>query len=216
MGTIRCLHEPDETEGGMSTTRLLVLGVVSGYGTAHGYLVHNELVSWGADEWANVKWGSIYHALRQLTKEGKLEAMPAEDGSGRVDYRLTPSGEETFHALLRTALSDAGPHADLLAAGLAFLAALPRTEAIELLERRLAALKEERDVIAPYVGSFDDWTEPGTEHVPELFGLWHHSADAAATWTAGLIERLRAGAYTFADEEPLVNRGNVPFREQRG
>lgn len=195
----------------MSTTRLLVLGVVSGYGTAHGYLVHNELVSWGADEWANVKWGSIYHALRQLTKEGKLEAIPADDGSGRVDYRLTKAGEETFLALVRAALSDAGPHADLLAAGLAFLTTLPRAEAIELLEQRLVALTGERDAIAPYVGSFDDWTEPGSEHVPELFGLWHHNAVTAATWTQGLIERLRAGAYTFADEEPLASREH-PFR----
>ena len=198
----------------MSTTRLLVLGVVSGYGTAHGYLVHNELVSWGADEWANVKWGSIYHALRQLAKEGKLEALPAEDGSGRIDYRLTPSGEEAFRALLRTALSDAGPHADLLAAGLAFLAVLPRAEAIALLEQRLAALEAAREVIAPYVGSFDDWKKPGTEHVPELFGLWHHNADIAAIWTAGLIERLRAGAYTFADDEPLASRDGTPFRER--
>jgi DNA-binding PadR family transcriptional regulator len=122
----------------MSTTRLLVLGVVAGHGTAHGYVVHNELTSWGADEWANVKWGSIYHALRQLAKEGKLEALPADDGSGRVDYRLTPAGQEAFESLLRTALSDAGPHADFLAAGLPFLATLPRAEVIELLERRLA------------------------------------------------------------------------------
>lgn len=201
----------------MSTTRLLVLGVVSGYGTAHGYLVHNELMSWGADDWANVKWGSIYHALRQLAKEGKLDAVPADDGSGRVDYRVTSSGHEAFLALLRSALSDAGPHADLLAAGLAFLSALPRAEAIELLERRLAALREDREAITPYLGSFDEWTEPGTEHVPELFGLWHHHAEAAAAWTAGLIERLRAGAYTFADEEPLTSgHQQPPFHHASG
>jgi hypothetical protein len=32
----------------------------------------------------------------------------------------------------------------------------------------------------------------------------------AAAWTQGLIERLRAGAYTFADEEPLASREH-PF-----
>jgi DNA-binding PadR family transcriptional regulator len=56
----------------MSATRLLVLGIVRGYGRAHGYRVGNDLVSWGADEWANVKWGSIYHALRALTQSGFL------------------------------------------------------------------------------------------------------------------------------------------------
>lgn len=71
---------------------------------------------------------------------------------------------------------------------------------IELLGRRLAALEAQRAAIAPVLGSYGDWTAPGTQHVPELFGLWHHNADQAAHWTAGLIERLRAGAYTFADD----------------
>jgi hypothetical protein len=30
----------------------------------HGYRVGHDPLSWGAGEWANVKWGSIYHALR--------------------------------------------------------------------------------------------------------------------------------------------------------
>jgi DNA-binding PadR family transcriptional regulator len=87
----------------VSTTRLLVLGVVAGHGTMHGYAVHNELVSWGADGWANVKWGSIYHALRQLAKEGKLEAVRAGDHPSRTDYRITPAGEEAFRELVRGA-----------------------------------------------------------------------------------------------------------------
>ncbi len=186
----------------MSTTRLLVLGVVAGNGTSHGYAVHQELVSWGADEWANVKWGSIYHALRQLEKEGQLESVRSGDGSGRLDYRLTEAGQEAFLGMVRAALSDAGPHADLLAAGLAFLSALPRREAIDVLERRLAALEAQRQAIEPYVGTHEDWPKPGEEHVPELFSLWHHNADQAIRWTAGLVERLRAGAYTMADEQP--------------
>jgi DNA-binding PadR family transcriptional regulator len=110
----------------VSTTRLLVLGVVAGWGTAHGYAIHNELVSWGADDWAKVRWGSIYHALKQLEREGKLSAAPAPDGSGRIDYSLTGEGREAFLDLVRGALADAGAHADRLAAGLAFLAVLPR------------------------------------------------------------------------------------------
>ncbi|GAB3213809.1 PadR family transcriptional regulator [Marinactinospora endophytica] len=179
---------------------MLVLGVVAGRDTAHGYAIHRELLSWNAQEWANIKWGSIYHALRQLTKEGKLEAVSGEDPTGRTDYRITPKGRAEFLELLRGALSSAGPHADLLSAGLAFMAALPRGEVIELLERRCGALEKERDDIAPVVGVADGWETPGTEHVPELFHLWYSNADHALTWTRGLIERLRAGAYTMADE----------------
>lgn len=185
---------------GVSTTRLLVLGVVAGQGTTHGYAVHAELLSWGADTWAHVRWGSIYHALRQLAKEGLLDAAPAPDHPSRTGYRITPSGQQAFADLVRGALADAGPHADLFAAGLAFLAALPRAEAAALLRRRLAALEGARVAIAPVVAAPGDWSGKGTEHVPELFGLWHDSADAAARWTAGLVERIEAGAYSFAGE----------------
>ncbi|NUT10617.1 MAG: PadR family transcriptional regulator, partial [Nonomuraea sp.] len=54
----------------MSATRLLVLGVVRLHGRAHGYLVGSELESWEAGQWAGLRSGSIYHALRQLAKEG--------------------------------------------------------------------------------------------------------------------------------------------------
>jgi hypothetical protein len=34
----------------------------------HGYRVGDDLLSWGAGEWANVEWGSIYHALRDALR----------------------------------------------------------------------------------------------------------------------------------------------------
>jgi DNA-binding PadR family transcriptional regulator len=81
----------------MSATRLLVLGVVRGYGRAHGYLVGNDLLSWGADEWANVKRGSIHHALEQLTKDEFLrEGWVAP---GRTDHEVTERGEAEFMRL---------------------------------------------------------------------------------------------------------------------
>ena len=183
----------------MSTTRLLVLGVVAGWGTAHGYAIHNELVSWGADDWAKVRWGSIYHALKQLEREGKLSAAPAPDGSGRIDYSLTDEGREAFLDLVRGALADAGAHADRLAAGLAFLAVLPRAEAVELLGRRLEGLRQQRAAIDPALR--DGTARPGrTGHVPELLSLWAYNAESAAAWTEGLIRRLKAGAYVMADD----------------
>lgn len=66
---------------GVSATRLLVLGVV------HGYRVGADLLSWGAGQWANVKWGSIYHALRQATRAGFLR-----------DHELTERGRPSLDA----------------------------------------------------------------------------------------------------------------------
>ena len=53
----------------MSSTRLLVLGVVRIFQPVHGYDVRRELLSWRVDQWANVAPGSIYNALKTLTKE---------------------------------------------------------------------------------------------------------------------------------------------------
>ncbi|MFI9813484.1 PadR family transcriptional regulator [Saccharothrix variisporea] len=177
----------------MSATRLLVLGVVRGYGVAHGYLIGNDLMSWGAGEWANVKWGSIYHALKQLTKEECLadeEVPPA-----RTDYRLTAKGEQEFQRLLRDALRRPETRPDMLGAGLALLPSLPRADAVALLHERLAALESRRDAARKQVG---EWTDP--PHVRELFGLWEHTASAGVEWTRGLLARLEEGAYAMAGE----------------
>ncbi len=177
----------------MSATRLLVLGVVRGYGRAHGYRVGSDLVSWGADEWANVKWGSIYHALRRLTADGFL--LDHDEVPGRTDYELTERGEAEFQRLLRDALRRPHPRPDLLGAALALLPSLPRADAVGLLRERLATLEEVRDKAAAQVAG---WADP--PHVRELFGLWEHNATRDADWTRGLLERLVAGDYPMAGE----------------
>src|SRR5918996_1312583 len=97
----------------MSAIRLLVLGAVRQHGRAHGYQVRGDLEFWGAHEWSNAKPGSIYHALKQMAKQGLLlEALV------RHDQKI-----------------------DELTAGVGFIVDLPRAEAIGLLRQRLAALE---------------------------------------------------------------------------
>ncbi|GAA3923217.1 PadR family transcriptional regulator [Actinomadura viridis] len=185
----------------MSATRLLVLGGVRRFGRAHGYEIRRELLSWGSDEWANVNPGSIYHALKQLAKEGLLrshEVAENDAGPPRTDYEITGRGEEEFLRLLRDALATVDVrHPESLSAALGFLTELPREEAIALLEARLEGLAEWRASVAPHLA--DEAGEP-LEHLRELLGWWVHQADGATEWTRGLIERLRGGAYVMAGE----------------
>ncbi len=178
----------------MSATRLLVLGVVRGYGRAHGYLIGNDLLAWEADRWANVKWGSIYHALAALTRSGSL--LDHVGVRGRTEYELTERGEAEFGRLLRAALRVPDRHPDQLGAALAFLPSLPRAEAISLLRERLATCEAaQRSAHERREG----WDWP--PHVRELFGLWAADAAGGAEWARGLIGRLEAGAYAM-DGEP--------------
>lgn len=76
----------------MSATSLLVLGLVRSLGRAHGYVIGKVLLSWRVDAWANTKTGSIYHALRSLTKERMLlclEVAQSDLGPPRVEYEIT-------------------------------------------------------------------------------------------------------------------------------
>lgn len=190
----------------MSATRLLVLWMVRGYGRTHGYVIGNDLLSWGADEWANVKWGSIYHALKTLTRDGLLRDV--YEIPGRTEYELTERGEDEFMSLLRGAVRTPKPRADFLGSALAMLPALPRDEAVRLLRERLAALEAARDKSQ---AQLDGWVDP--PHVAELFGLWTHEAQSGVEWTRGLIERLENGAYVMADEPNSPGRPGTWWRQ---
>ncbi|MES4902636.1 MULTISPECIES: PadR family transcriptional regulator [unclassified Streptomyces] len=187
----------------MSAIRLLVLGAVRQHGRAHGYQVRNDLEFWGAHEWSNAKPGSIYHALKQMAKQGLMVAHDVAPstagGPPRTEYELTDAGEEEYFRLLREALVRHDQKIDELTAGVGFIVDLPRAEAISLLKERVATLEEWRATVTahwmPPEAAPDAWG-----HIGEIMKLWVHSADSGAQWTRGLIERLEGGAYVMAGE----------------
>lgn len=187
----------------MSAIRLLVLGAVRQHGRAHGYQVRNDLEFWGAHEWSHAKPGSIYHALKQMAKQGLMRAHDVAPstagGPPRTEYELTAAGEEEYLKLLRDALLRHDQKIDELTAGVGFIVDLPRAEAIALLKERVAALEEWRAEVtrnwSPPQDSPGEWG-----HIGEIMKFWVHSADSGAEWTRGLIERLEGGAYVMAGE----------------
>ncbi|NUW04204.1 PadR family transcriptional regulator [Streptomyces sp. CAI 127] len=191
----------------MSAIRLLVLGAVRMHGRAHGYQVRNDLEYWGAHEWCNAKPGSIYHALKQMAKQGLLlahETAPSTAGGPpRTEYEVTEKGLDEYRALLRDAIRSYDRNMDVLSAAVGFIVDLPREEAVALLKERIEGIREWRDAVTEYYTP-----EEGPEslgHIGEIMNLWVHSADSGAEWTRGLIARIEGGAYTFAGEgDPFV------------
>ncbi|WP_406495324.1 PadR family transcriptional regulator [Streptomyces sp. NBC_00846] len=191
----------------MSAIRLLVLCAVRQHGRAHGYQVRNDLEYWGAHEWSNAKPGSIYHALKQMAKQGLLvahETAPSPAGGPpRTEYEITGRGNEEYFTLLRAALTSYDQKLDVLSAGLGGIVDLERAEVILLLKKRVAGLAAWRASVTDYYTP-----EAGPEslgHIGEIMNMWVHTADAGAQWTRGLIARIEGGAYTFAGEgEPFV------------
>ncbi|OON75347.1 PadR family transcriptional regulator [Streptomyces tsukubensis] len=191
----------------MSVIRLLVLGAVRQHGRTHGYQVRGDLEYWGAHEWSNAKPGSIYHALKQMAKQGLLSAHEtapsAVGGPPRTEYEITEAGAAEYLELLRAALVSHDQKPDILAAALGFIVDLPRDEAVTLLERRVRAIEKWRTCVAEYYTPGEGPVSLG--HIGEIMNFWVHSADTGAEWTKGLIGRIKGGAYTFAGEgEPFV------------
>ncbi|KIF68653.1 transcriptional regulator [Streptomyces sp. AcH 505] len=191
----------------MSAIRLLVLGAVRQHGRAHGYQVRNDLEYWGAHEWSNAKPGSIYHALKQLAKQGALlahEVAPSTAGGPpRTEYELTEAGTAEYFRLLRESLVSYDQKMDVLSAALGCIVDLERAEVVGLLGERLRAIQAWRDAVTEHY--VPDEGPESLGHIGEIMHLWIHSADTGAEWTRGLIRRIEAGAYTFAGEgEPFV------------
>lgn len=123
---------------------MMILGLVSWMQPVHGYDVRRELLSWHADEWANIQPGSIYHALKKLTDEGLLRAVgTAQVGArpARTSYEITPKGREEFGSLLRRYWWEYRQPVEPFLAAFSFLPALAREEAAAALRNRARLLE---------------------------------------------------------------------------
>lgn len=85
--------------------RLIVLGLLS-LQAMHGYEIQRVLKENRIDLWANLLPNSIYHALRQMVKEGfiKIQAEEKTGNRNRVIYAITEQGEQEFRKLLEVAI----------------------------------------------------------------------------------------------------------------
>jgi len=184
----------------MSAVRLLVLGAIARRGIAHGYGVHQDLTSWRADTWTNVKPGSIYHALEKLAAQGMIEPTNSGDstklGPARTEYAITGEGKQEFIRLLEAALKN--NDFQMAAAGIAFMELLPRARVIELLEERLDSLHS----TVSFLRTLPTQPIPAdpSKH-PELIGLWVGYFEYAVSSTESLLQALRSGSYLFIDEK---------------
>lgn len=186
-----------------SATRLLVLGCVRIFQPVHGYFLRRELVSWDIERWARIHPGSIYNALKTLTRAGLLAEIetPAGTRPQRTTYVITREGDEEFLALVRAGLLEVEDlQVFLTAVNMAY--ALPRDEVVRAIQTRIGLLE---GLLTETTGSIDSILDakdtPDTaSEVPRLLSA-HVRADIA--WAHEYLGRLRSGAYAFDGEPPL-------------
>lgn len=180
----------------MSSTRLLVLGVVRIFQPVHGYDVRRELLSWRANEWANIAPGSIYNALKSLAKDGFLELVGTDQVGGRPErtiYRLTLEGEEEFKNLLRETWWEVRPPLDPLLPGLCFMHGLKRDELLSAVQHRVTQIEGMLKHADFAVAGLPNKTTPA--HVRELFALSTARLAAEIAWAKAFVAHLERGDY---------------------
>ena len=183
---------------------MLVLGVVRQRGRIHGYGVQRELAAWRVETWTRVRPGSLYHALRQLTQEGKLRVavgVEGDPGQGRPVYEITSTGLVELVELVERALTSVDP--EQLSAGLACSPALPGDRVLELLRDQHRAVTANARRLGQLVPEFPDRHLP--PHQADLLALWHGLLATTADWTAGLIERLERETVAPPAADPVTS-----------
>lgn len=199
----------------MSTTRLLILGLVNWMQPVHGYDVRRELESWRTDEWANLAPGSIYHALRKLAAEGLLAEVSTERVGARparTTYRITPVGEAEFAELLRRYWWGYEQPSDPFLAGFGFLPALPRAEAVAALRNRARLLRASVDTHRFALAS--EWMRQSKPaHVGWMFELHVVRLEAEIAWCERVAGRLEAGEELYPPGMPTWPGVSIESRE---
>jgi DNA-binding PadR family transcriptional regulator len=184
----------------VTTTKLLVLGIVHMAEPVHGYDVRKELLSWRVDTWGNTAPGSIYNALKTLARDGMLEVVGTEQEGARparTTYRMTEDGRFELLSLVRGAWWDADPTPDQVMAGLSFMHLLPRAELVAALRQRAA---QQRGAQTNLEYQMPDIEKVKPPQVLEMFRLWHRQSGALAEWAEALADRLEAGELLTADD----------------
>ena len=173
------------------SVRLFVLGVVFEH-DCHGYEIREIARLWGLERWASIGAGSIYHALSRLETEGLIEQRGVEQQGARPPravYRVTPAGREAFTELLRECCRTAPVEGRSIDLALAFIANLPSSERLVLLQERQSMLEEQCRDLADRVerGSF------AASHIPWVNASVRHSLQrlrAEVSWNQAVLETV--------------------------
>ncbi len=175
----------------MSSTRLLILGVVRRLQPVHGYDVRRVLAKWDADAWAGVRSGSIYHALTSMNRDGLLEPVDTgrvRGGRARTRYRLTVTGEREYQRQLHQQWWSYEPVADPFLSAFSFVPDVPAMEAA-------AGLRHRADVLRDLCARLDGTTQDLAPHAAEMIELFLARARAEVEWCERVAVRAGNGEF---------------------
>jgi DNA-binding PadR family transcriptional regulator len=175
------------------------------------YQIATVLKERGKDNAVNINWGSLYTVVRNLEKNGFIEAVETQKEGRqpeRTVYRVTDAGRAELHDWLRELIGEPEREHTRLEAGLSDGMHLHPDEVAALLRGRLAALEEG-------IASEQKELETAGQQMPRIFLIeteYHHAlVKAEAEWIRGLLKEMDEGTLSGLDGWRYVHdTGSVP------
>lgn len=193
------LNEP------LSLARLFVLGLLEEE-DRHGYELVAIAERWAIHRWAGISIGSIYHALRKITKQGLAEVNKVEREGKRPErqvVRITEKGRSECMKMIAAGLMSLEYEGREVDMALAFAHRLPPEVRVAKLRDRLGPLRDRKNQLRTFADSYDQSfksDEPSLSTYRDLrttnpwiyAGIRHGLARLVIeeTWTEQLIEEI--------------------------
>jgi DNA-binding PadR family transcriptional regulator len=200
-------------------TNLLALAVLSylSQRPMHPYELGRTLRDHGDERSIKFNHGSLYMVVQQLAKAGfvtELETNRAGQRPERTVYALTDEGRRELRDWLRELVAEPRHEYPHFVAALSLIGALPPSEVLELLRRRLDGLAEQQAEIRALIDDSLAKGVPGLFLIEEEYRLALLAAESS--FVQGFIDRI-----TDPDPERGWGRmwaefhGEAPVSERR-
>ena len=186
---------------------MLVLGVLH-RGDFHPYEIKRRIQAAMVECYINVDVGTLYYAVRQLEKDGLIEAVAEERvarGGVRTIYRITDAGRAGFREGLHKQFDVEGPVSQTLYGALLFLHLADRQLVMEALRRRIARLGELIEKLDPIRKDLGSALSTGGDH---LIRHIEQQRELDRAWTEALLADIEANGIRDVSDLARLARPN--------
>ena len=170
---------------------VLILGMLHG-GDLHPYEMKRRLGAAMVECYLDVDVGTLYYAIRQLERNGAIEAVTKERvarGGTRTTYRITDSGRAAFQEEIRRQFEAAGSVSSTLYAAMLFLRHVPRGQLLELVSARIVRTSAQLEELGPLREQMQPRLTSGADF---LFNHIEGQRRSDRSWLVELLAALEA------------------------
>jgi len=135
----------------LPTTYLAVLSLI-GAGAKYGYEINQILEQRGYRNWVDIKFSSVYKALKELEGKGLIRGQKsdAKMQPSKKTYSITRKGSKHLRNQVVHCLVDPPKANSLFDLGMSAIFQLTKAEAVDSLKKRLANLEGQIDFLGSH------------------------------------------------------------------